>query len=102
MTFVVHVLALETMTIHPSWIGQIVALQYDKASTEILAKYSDYANVFSFDLVMELPENMGMNKYVIEFKDEKQPPYRPIYTLSSVKLKTLKTYIKTHLKPWFI
>ncbi len=51
---------------------------------------------------MELPENTGMNKYIIELIKRKQPLYGSIYTLSQVELKTLETYIKTHLKTGFI
>lgn len=51
---------------------------------------------------MELPEHTGMNNHVIELKNGKQLTYRPIYSLGLIKLKTLKTYIKTHLKTWFI
>ncbi len=51
---------------------------------------------------MELPENTGMNKHVIVLIKGKQPPYGPIYILSSVELETLKTYIETHLKMGFI
>ncbi len=51
---------------------------------------------------MELPEDTGMNKHAIELIEEKQLPYGPIYTLSSVELETLKTYIETHLKTEFI
>lgn len=48
---------------------------------------------------MELPENTSMNMHAI---DGKKPLYEPIYTLSLVKLETLKPYIKTHLKIEFI
>ncbi len=85
-TFVVHVSALEATTIHPSWAAQIAALQWDKALTEISAKYSDYADVFSSDLAIELPENTGLNEHAIELVEGKQLPYGPIYTLSPVEL----------------
>ncbi len=51
---------------------------------------------------MELPENTGMNEHAIELIEGKQPLYGPIYVLSPVELKTLKAYIKTHLKTGFI
>lgn len=66
------------------------------------AKYSDYANVFSFDLVIELPENTEINEHIIELIESKQSPYGPIYALSPVELKTFKTYIKIYLKTGFI
>ncbi len=51
---------------------------------------------------MELLENSGINKHAIELIEEKQLPYKPVYTLSLVKLKTLKAYMETHLKTGFI
>lgn len=67
-----------------------------------MLEYVDYANVFSFDLTIELPENTSINEYAIELEEEKQLPYGPIYNLGLVKLETLKTYIGTHLKTGFI
>ncbi len=103
-TFVVHMSVLDVaeLSIHPSRVAQIAALQWDKASTEIPAEYSDYADVFSSDLAIELPKNTGMNEHAIELIEGKQPPYGPIYTLSPVELVTLKAYIETHLKIGFI
>ena len=104
----VHVAALEAplvsaeMTIHPAQAAQIVALRQDEASTEVPPEYADYADVFSFDLAMELPENIGINEHAIKLEDGKQPPYGPIYSLGPVELETLKTYIKIHLKTGFI
>ena len=104
--FVVYVAALEAplagMAIHPSQEAQISALIQDEASTKVPSKYADYADVFSFDLTMELPENIGINKHTIELQDGKQPPYGPIYNLRPVELETLKIYIKIHLKTRFI
>ncbi len=101
-TFVVHVSTLKATTIYSSRAAQIAALQWAKAPTEILAKYSDYADVFSSDLAIELPKNTGLNEHAIELVEGKQRPYGPIYALSPVELETLKTYIKTHLKTGFI
>ncbi len=109
--FMVYVVALElptAMPIHPSRIPQVLDnptmadLQWDKAPTEIPAEYFDYADVFSSDLVMELPEDTEMNEHAIELIEGKQSPYRPIYALSPVELETLKTYIETQLKTGFI
>ncbi len=106
-----NVAALELptpMLIHPSRALQVLedptlaALQWDKASTEIPAKYSDYADVFSSDLAIELPENTEINEHAIELIEGKQPPYKPIYALSLVELEIVKTYIETHLKTGFI
>ncbi len=51
---------------------------------------------------MELPENTGINKHTIKLIERKQPSYRPIYTLNSMELRTLKAYIKPHFKTRFI
>ncbi len=103
-TFIIYVSALKATenSIHPFWAAQIATLQWDKAPTEISAKYSDYADVFSSDLVMKLPENTGMNEHAIKLIDDKQSPYKPIYALNPVELETLKTYIETYLKTGFI
>ncbi len=103
-TFVVHVSALDIAepSIRLSRAAQIAALQWDKAPIKIPIKYSDYANIFSSDLAMELSENTGINEYAIKLIERKQPPYGPIYALSPVELETLKAYIETHQKTRFI
>ncbi len=107
----VHVAFLEVPTAIPIYLSRASqvqddstpsALQWDKVPTEIPAEYSDYANVFSTDLTIELLENTGMNEHAIKLIEGKQPPYGPIYALSPVELETLKTYIETHLKTSFI
>ena len=81
-TFVVHFAAREApepaMSINPSGAPLLAALQQDKALTEISSGYTDYADVFLFDLAMELPENTGINEHAIELVEDKQPPYGPI------------------------
>ena len=69
---------------------------------KILDKYSDFVNVFSEEKTMMLPECNKLNKYAIKLEDGKQLPYRLIYNLGPIELKTLKTYIKIHLKTGFI
>lgn len=47
----------------------LIALLYiDKTLVKISAKYLDYTNDFSFNLIMELPENTSINKYTIKLK----------------------------------
>ena len=107
-TFVVYVTALKAspgsarMTMHSSRIVQIAGLKQGEAPTKILLEYADYADKFSFNLAMELPENTGINKHAIKLQTCKQLAYGPISSLRPVKLKTLKTYIKTHPKTGFI
>ena len=104
--FVMHVAALKVplarMTIHFSREAQILALIQDKTSTKVPPKYVHYADVFSFDLAIELPKNININEHAITLQNGKQPLYGLIYSLGLIELETLRTYIKTHLKTGFI
>lgn len=80
----------------------LASLQSEKALSKIAREYVEYPDVFSPDLAMEVLENIRINKYSVELLEGKQLLYRLIYSLSSVKLKILKTYIKTHFKAGFI
>lgn len=101
--FIVYIIVLKARTlIHSTKIAQIAALDWDKTLTKVLAKYADYVNIFSFDLVIKLLENTDINKLSIKLVEDKQPFYGPINVLSLVKLEILKTYIRTYLKPRFI
>ena len=82
--------------------AQVGALIFNKAPTEVPAKYSDYSNVFSAENAAEVPENTGMNGHAIKLEEGKQPLFGPIYSLGPIKLETLKTYIKTNLANSFI
>ncbi len=103
-TFIIYMsdLNIAELLIYFSRIAQIAALQWDNALTKILTEYSDYADVFSSDLAIELPENTSINEHTIKLIEGKQPSYKLIYTLSPVELETLKTYIETYLKTGFI
>lgn len=99
----VHVTTLEAETsIYPARVAQIAALQWDKAPIKIFFEDADFDNLFSLELAMKLPENTGINEYIIELIKRKQLLYWSIYTRNSVELETLKTYIETHLKIEFI
>ena len=89
---------LAGMTIYPSQKAQISAFIQDETPTKISPKYANYTNIFFLNLTIELPKNTGINKHVIKLEKDKQLFYWPIYNLQLMKLETLKTYIKTHLK----
>lgn len=74
------------MQVYPSCQSQVRLLWPDKSSVKILSKYLDYTEVFMFDLIMELPENNGMNKYIIKLIEYKQVLYEPIYSLKLVEM----------------
>lgn len=58
-TFIMHIAELKTLLagiiIYFSQETQIAALQYDKAFTKILLKYTDYTDIFLHNLTIELP-----------------------------------------------
>lgn len=58
----------------------------------------DNKNVNSLFASGSLLEHNGINNYTIKLVESKQFSYNLIYSLGQVKLKTLKIYIKTHLK----
>ena len=67
-----------------------------------LDEYSDSDNVFLKELAKILPKRTETNEHVIKLEKSKYPPYGPIYSLSLVELKILKTYIETNLANNFI
>lgn len=103
-TFVVYIITLlaPVIQVYHSCQVQLRLLLADKAPIKVPPKYLDYANIFLFDLEIELPKNTSINEYAIKLVEDKQLLYRPIYSLRLVKLEILKTYIKTHLKTEFI
>lgn len=104
--FVIYIVALDApklaMLIHFSRTLMLAAFQQNKAPLKILPEYGDYTDVFSLGLVIELPKNTGINKYVIDLFKDKQPFYGAICSLGLVELEILKVYLKTHLKTGFI
>ena len=82
--------------------ASVQALLFDKALTVIKAKSSNYMNVFSAKNISELSDHTGINNHVIKLEEDNQLLYRPIYSLKSMELEILKTYIKTNLANEFI
>ena len=101
--FVVYMNSLSLgskITIHLAWKAQLALLLAEKVI--ILAKYLDFADVFSKESAEVLPKRTGINKDVIELEKGKQSPYESMYSLGPMKLKILKTYIETNLANGFI
>ena len=112
-TYVVHVEPVSSDTlpsfsllefdVHPSCRSQVSGLIAEEAPTKVSAKYLDFVDVFSPDLVSELPKHTGINNHNIELVDNcQQPPHGPIYSLEPVELETLKAYIEINLANGFI
>lgn len=54
-TFVVYIIILLTLLIYSSPNTQLGLLLADKPSIEVPPKYSDYTDIFLFDLAIRLP-----------------------------------------------
>lgn len=93
---------MELIKVYPNRKVYISALITGKASVIVLAKYLNFANVFSKKFAALLPEYTEINTYTIDLEQDKQLLYGPIYSLDTVELETPKTYIKTHLANDFI
>lgn len=61
----------------------------------------DFVNNFLPDLAAQLLEYMRINNLTIKLIDNQQLPYKFIFKLKLMELKTLKTYIDTNLANCF-
>ena len=77
-------------------------LLFDKVLTIVLAKYSNYKNIFLAKNVIKFPKYIKINNYTIKRKKDKQLFINLIYNLKLVKLEILKAYIKINLVNNFI
>ena len=97
----VHISSLRLkINIHPARKAQLVLLLTKKVT--VPTEYSNFADVFLEKLANVLPERIGAKEYAIKLEEDKQPPYKYIYSLGPVELKTFKTHIKTNLVNGFI
>lgn len=76
------------MSIYPACKAEIILLLAKKVS--IHKKYIDFLNIFSKKSAAILLNYLDINKYAIDLELDKQPSYKLIYNLSSIKLKNLK------------
>lgn len=82
--------------------AQIAILIANEAPVTILAEYLDFIDIFFKKSAVILSEYTKINTYTMDLEKGKQPSYGLIYSLKPIKLKTLKTYIKTNLANSFI
>ena len=104
-TFVIHVAALNvdpSDKIHLSKRAQIAYLKADETPTKVPSEYTDFTDVFSPKLAAKLSKHMKINDYAIKLIDDWKPSYDSIYSISFVKSKILKAYIKNNLANSFI
>ena len=96
-----HVIYLGAkMSIYPMQKVEITLLLVKKVS--IYKKYTHFSDVFSKKFAAVLPKRSDINEHVIDLKPSEQLPYKPIYSLGLIELKTFKTCIKTNLANGFI
>ena len=81
---------------------QIALMAANEALISIAIEYSDFANVFFPELVFEYLKYIKINYHTIKLIDKQQIFYELIFYLEPIKLKILKTYIKTNLANSFI
>ena len=74
----------------------------DETAVSIPAKYLDFEDLFSKKSAVVFANHIKINTHAIDLEESKQPPYRRIYSLRSVEMETLKTFIKTNLANGFI
>ncbi len=65
-------------------------------------KYHEYASVFSPVDVEKLPPHREGFNMAIELEDGKQPPFGPLYHLSTLERQTLFDYVEENLRKGFI
>ena len=90
------------LDVHPFQRSQIFGLIVKEAPIKVSAKYLDFADIFSLDLLSQLSKYTRINNYTMKLVDGQQPLYRPIYSLRPVELETLKAYIEINLANSFI
>lgn len=69
-TFVVYIAALLAILIYSIKKAQIELLLANKTATGVPPEYSNYANIFLSNLVMELLKHTGINNYTIKLKED--------------------------------
>ena len=101
--FVVHIASIiPNSDVHPSWRAQIALLKADGVLTFVSSKYTNFADIFSKDLIAKLSGYTGINDYSIYLIERQKLFYKLIYSLGAMEQKTLKTCIENNLTNSFI
>ena len=94
--FVVYIaLLISKITIYQAWKAQIALFIIKKVI--ILAKYTDFANLFLKKFAKVLSKSTGINEYFTKLVKSKKSPYRSIYSTGLVEFKIFKPYIDINL-----
>ena len=70
--------------------------------TSISIELTNFANVFSSNLVFKLPKHIGINDHAIKLVNDHELSYSLIYSLKPIDCKILKAYIEINLADRFI
>lgn len=90
VVYIISLAIFDPSKVYTFWNTQIVSLEVNKTPTTYPQEYSGFADVFSHKPAAKLLEHIGINDHAINFVDIKKLPYRLIYSLELVELKTLK------------
>ena len=78
-TLVVYIVALDikstNIVVHLSWAAHIGLLKVNKTLTIVRTEFSDYTEIFSYELIAEIPKYTSINNHIIELEEGKKPPY---------------------------
>lgn len=98
--FIIHIIFIVSTSsdlVHLSRRAQIALPKVDEVLIAIPSEYADFANIVSPDLIAELPKHIRIKNHAIRLINDKQPPYKPIYSQGLMELEILKIYIETNL-----
>lgn len=90
-TFIIHIASLtiaNTDKVHLFCKAKIALLKVDGAFKIVLTEYSNFADVISPELIMELPKQTKINDHGINFIKSKQLSQKPIFSPEPVELQT--------------
>lgn len=80
--FIIHIAFIINLDLHRLFKkAQITLLKVDKTFITVPSKYTNFTNLFSPVLIIELFKHIGINTHIIKLIDNKQPLYSPIYSL---------------------
>ncbi len=81
---------------------QITYLKADEAPSKVHSKYTNFADIFSLKLAVELLKHMRINNHNIKLVDNWELPYGLIYSFGPMKLEIMKAFIENNLANDFI
>ena len=82
--------------------AQVAYLKVDEAPTKVPSEYTDFVDIFSPKLAVELSKHMEINDHAIKLVNDLQSLYDLIHNLGLVELEILKAYIENNLANSFI